>query len=258
MISGGKGGMLIYALLMLFLAYKKNEVRLILISFFTFILALLLLSHTNICNTSRYIEQNETRLIDGVKARLVLIEPQRNKPLDQLETNKPLDQLETNKLLDQLETNKLLDQLETNKPLDQLETNKPLDQLETNKSNNAIAYSAKYEGSLFKSGVPSARSSSGTHNFFIDLYRNFSIYSFLLILVPLLLIICIALLRCYKNDSKVDFDTKLILITMLAVTFFSFAFSSYLSRNILFPLVVSVSYFVANIKTYKHSNNKNE
>ena len=60
MISGGKGGMFIYVLLMLFLAYKKNEVRLMFISFCTFILALVLLSYTNICNTSVYIEQNKS------------------------------------------------------------------------------------------------------------------------------------------------------------------------------------------------------
>ena len=231
MISGGKGGMLIYILLMVFLAYKKNEVRLMFISFFTFILALVLLSYTNICDTSVYIEQNKTRLIKGVEARLTLIEPQINKPLDQLEINKPLDQLEINK---------------------------PLDQLEINESNNAIAYSSKYEGTLFKSGAPSARSASGTHNFFIDLYRNFSIFSFLLILVPLFLIIGIASLRCYKDNSKVYFDTKLIFIAVLAVTFFSFTFSSYLSRNILFPLVVSLAYLIANIKTTKQSNHDHE
>jgi|SaaInlStandDraft_4_1057021.scaffolds.fasta_scaffold14598_2 hypothetical protein len=213
MISGGKGGMLIYILLMVFLAYKKNEVRLMFISFFTFILALVLLSYTNICDTSVYIEQNKTRLIKGVEARLTLIEPQINKPLDQLEINE---------------------------------------------SNNAIAYSSKYEGTLFKSGAPSARSASGTHNFFIDLYRNFSIFSFLLILVPLFLIIGIASLRCYKDNSKVYFDTKLIFIAVLAVTFFSFTFSSYLSRNILFPLVVSLAYLIANIKTTKQSNHDHE
>ena len=198
---------------MVFLAYKKNEVRLMFISFFTFILALVLLSYTNICDTSVYIEQNKTRLIKGVEARLTLIEPQINKPLDQLEINE---------------------------------------------SNNAIAYSSKYEGTLFKSGAPSARSASGTHNFFIDLYRNFSIFSFLLILVPLFLIIGIASLRCYKDNSKVYFDTKLIFIAVLAVTFFSFTFSSYLSRNILFPLVVSLAYLIANIKTTKQSNHDHE
>ena len=222
LLSGGKGGMFVYLLLMLFLAYKKNEVSLMLISFLTFILTMVLLSSMNICHTSTFILQNQDRLIKGISTRLLLIEPLINKSIDQAELNQSIDQVELNQ------------------------------------SNSAIEYSNKYKKTLFMTGVGRARSGSGTHNFFIDLYTNFSILSFLLILVPLFWIVCIAFLRAFKHNSKVNLDTKLILIVVLTVTFFTFTFSSYLSRNIFFPLIVSLSYLIANIKTTKQSNNKHE
>jgi len=258
LLSGGKGGMFVYLLLMLFLAYKKNEVSLMLISFLTFILTMVLLSSMNICHTSTFILQNQDRLIKGISTRLLLIEPLINKSIDQAELNQSIDQAELNQSIDQAELNQSIDQAELNQSIDQAELNQSIDQVELNQSNSAIEYSNKYKKTLFMTGVGRARSGSGTHNFFIDLYTNFSILSFLLILVPLFWIVCIAFLRAFKHNSKVNLDTKLILIVVLTVTFFTFTFSSYLSRNIFFPLIVSLSYLIANIKTTKQSNNKHE
>ena len=250
LISGGKGGMLVYLLLMLFLAYKKNEVRLMLISFLTFILTLVLLAFMNLCNTSTYLEQNVSRLHKGISQRLVLFEPL---------TNIFIDQVEINQSIDPVEINQCIDPVEINQSIDQAEINKCIDQAEINQSNNGIEYSKnKYNGTLFMSYKLRERSRSGTHNFFIDLYINFSMVSFLLILVPLFWIVSIAFIRAFKHNLNVNLETKLILIVVLTVTFFTFTFSSYVSRNILFPLIVSLAYFISSLKTTQQSNNKHE
>jgi hypothetical protein len=182
-----------------------------------------------------------------------------NKDLEHVETNKDLEHVETNKDLEHVETNKDLEHVETNKGLEHVETNKGLEHVETNKglehveTNKGLEYALdKYADSIFLSHITrngkTFISGSGTHNFFIDLYKNFSIYSFLMIILPLILIVYLAYKRNIDPCSRDLSNAKLIFAVVLFTTIGSFIFSSYLSRNILFPLLISVSYFIASIK----------
>ena len=88
-------------------------------------------------------------------------------------------------------------------------------------------------------------SASGTHNFFADLYKNFTIYSFLMISMPFLIILYSAYNRSSNPASEDEADLREMFIIVLITTSFGFAFSSYLSRSMMFPLMVSIAYFVA-------------
>jgi hypothetical protein len=219
LLSGGKGGMAVYSLIILFIAYKKSELRLLVISIVIFILSLILLQSFSICKTSVYINQNMYRLSSGIDIRLTLLNA---KPKVEANNNDAKPKVEAN----------------NNDAKPKVEAN--------NKTAEIELIRIQKEKLIIKNG-------SGTHNFFVDLYKNFTIFSFLLILLPLILIVYSAF-RVIIDFGKKDFlNVKLIFVVLLFSVFVNFMFSSYVSRNMLFPLLVSVSYFIVNINKYNKS-----
>ena len=72
-----------------------------------------------------------------------------------------------------------------------------------------------------------------------------------MILLPLISMVYIAYKRNISPYSKDFSNAKLMYGVILFCVVVNFMFSSYLPRNMLFPVLVAVSYFIASIKMEK-------